>query len=183
MSKIISEVLERFRIIQLLWITFLITAILTFLDVGILDKIGILQFKKDWRMWIGILLIVSIVGLVVIYIERLYSFIYEKVIFPKKLYRNIKTLNKDEYFFLINYFYNDAETCFIKESRIPISNGMPAALLSKNILLPALLNTIYDDHIGICAVYHLCDEAYKFLNDSLLNGYIIIFGDKCRWFK
>ena len=184
MDKSIAEILKKFRITQLLWIVFIITASLTFLNAGILETIGVFEFKNKYHLWIGISLLICSAGLIVIYIEKFYNYIYHKThSIKKQIITAINELNSDESSTLIAFFYNSNEQCFIMESLIPVNNGVAAILRTKKIIILASKQIVFDENYGNCAVHVLQPDALKYLNESIDSGEIEINKTGYYWFS
>lgn len=180
--KILESIVNKFRITQILWIIFLITIFITFLDTDMLKTIGIYEFKNEYHKWIGIALIGSGVGLIVIYGEKLYKFIYSKVFSIKRLgTKAIQNLNRDESSALIRYFYVKEEKSFAMQGNIPVEDGMGTVLRGKGLITIASQLTTFDENYNICISYILQPFAYDFLNKNVKDGNIRIDGSKCVW--
>lgn len=182
--KILENIVDKFKLTQILWIIFLITCFMTFLDNSILKTMGIYEIKNEYHKWIGITLTSSSVGLIVIYGEKIFKFFnykYKLSSIRGLGAKAIKNLNRDESSALIRYFYNRNEKCFVMEGRIPLEDGMGAVLRGKGLISISSQLTTSDEHYNICASHILQPFAYDFLNKNISSGDIKIDEGRYMW--
>lgn len=117
------------------FVVLVITSILLFGEASLLQKIGLAEARETFRLWIGILWLLSVSLVVTELFYPIYKWISQKIEFRvnlKEMHKRLHHLSPDEKEFLAVYIINNTKT-----QSADISDGVANGLKGLNIIYRA----------------------------------------------
>lgn len=173
--KIISTLLQKVKIEQLIQIVFVFLLLLKILPNNILGFLGIENITNCYREETGILLLFCLAFLIV----SLFVYVIKQIRLYKQLPRTVginffkKHCTEDDLRFLIEKFYDPDTNRFRLGAHIRIQDGRKAALECYQVIYRA--STVGDAFTGFD--YNLQPYAIKLLNSYIRNKILVIDKD------
>lgn len=159
------------KIKEICAVFFIAGIIITFMPTDYAIKYGIDVFRVKYQMYISIGLIVVVAYYILNVITWLNKFLLSKIITSKRIgMKYLKdVMSADEMGFLVEIFYDREHNIFRNTGYIEMSDGRGAGLVSRNIIYMSsqFSNMTYFS-------YNLQPWAYKFLNQNLQYGNIVV---------
>lgn len=178
MTSIIKTIVEKMKIKEICAILFIAGIIITFMPTDYAIKFGIDKFRGKYQMYISIGLIVIVSFYILNLITWLSMFLLSRIANDKRIgMKYLKdVMSADEMGFLIEIFYDKEHNIFRNTGYIEMSDGRGAGLVNRHViyLSSQISNLTYFS-------YNLQPWAYKFLNQKLKEGNIIVNGRSIQY--
>lgn len=174
----IKTIIEKLKINELFSIIFIAAISVTFMPIGLLQKLHIENLRIKYQSYISICIIIigsyytfGMISWVINKIRRKFDNPRRTAIQYMK-----KFMSADEMGFLIENYYDEINHRFKSTAMIECTDGRKTGLENKYILYSA-------SNMGYCYefAYNLQPFAQKFLNRNLANGNIDIQSNQFRY--
>lgn len=169
--KFITTIINKFKVKEIVAISFFSSLILTVLPNNILKDLALLEFKNNYKTTISLVLIVTTSYYLINLIKALKVIVFNKI-FPshKKAIRYMKNyMSEDEMSLIIETFYDQSNNLFLSTGKISMFDGRKTPLENKRIIYLSSTVSDFNDF-----AYSLQPYARKFLNKNLEKGNINI---------
>lgn len=176
MSGIVKSIIDKFNLKEIVGIIFVASLLIMFVPESIALSLKISQFRKEFQIYLTICIVLTssyyLYSTIKFIGRMIYIFIFnDKRTAIKYLKENI---SPDEMRLLVQTFYDDSDHRFKSTGMINIFDGRIVPLESNKIIYRA--SELGSLHEGFS--YNLEPNALKFLNNELMNGNIVITGER-----
>lgn len=176
MNGIAKSIIDKLKLKEIVGITFIASLLITLIPESIALSLKISQFRNEFQIYLTICIVVTASYYLYSAIKSLKRMVYIFIFSNKR--KAIKYLREDispdEMELLIKTFYDGSDHRFKSSGVISIFDGRLAPLETNRIIYRASeLGSLYDGFS-----YNLEPYVLKFLNEKLINGNVVIKGEK-----